>query len=303
MILLIVLLVAGAVLLGAWAASSSIESRKTVERSIQAIGQYGAASVREQEMLEPVGSRILAPVLGRLRQIAYRFTPPGYTANVKRKVVLAGSPAGFEIDRFLTLKILGLASTLVWFLLFWVVLGMNGLVGFLVVGLLGFFSFMAPDASLDRQIQTRQKRIEKGLADTLDLLVISVEAGLGFEQAIERTSAAVPGPLSDETRRMLQETRMGASRADALRALEERCQVEDVTTWVLAMLQADRFGISIARILKSQAEEMRVRWQQRAQEQAQRAPVKMLFPLGVCIFPAIFVVLLLPAGLKITETL
>ena len=304
-IMFIILLAIGAVLLGTFAVSSSLGARHSIANSLRAVEDYGgsATSVREQEMLETIGDRVLGPTSDVLLRVAKRFTPQGYIENVKRKIVLAGSPPSFEMDRFLVGKVLGIASVALWAFLAFVVLDLSTFVALLVVGGLSFISIFGPDASLDRKITTRRQAMERSLPDMLDLLVISVEAGLGFEQALDRTSEAIQGPLAEEMRRMLQEVRIGASRADASRALDERTQVDDVRTFCLAMLQADTFGISISRILKTQADEMRIRRHQRAQELAQKAPVKMLAPLAICIFPSLFVVLLLPAMIQISDAL
>jgi tight adherence protein C len=299
MIALIIVLAVAAVSCGAWAASTTLASRSGTRRSLRAMDDYQVTDVREQEMLESIGARVLAPLTRGLVDLARRVTPVGYSENVRRKIVLAGNPPGYEADRFMILKVLGFASGLLWIGLAAAFFSGNRLFAILLVGFAWGVCFFGPDVILDGRIARRRDEIERRLPDTLDLLVISVEAGLGFEQALERTAAAVPGPLSEESRRMLQETRMGASRADALRALDERTQVDDLGTFILAMLQADAFGVSISRILRSQADEIRIRRRQAAQEKSQKAPIKMLFPLAVCIFPAVFVVVLLPAVLQI----
>jgi tight adherence protein C len=130
-----------------------------------------------------------------------------------------------------------------------------------------------------------------------------VEAGLGFEQALDRTIASVPGPLTEEFSRMLGETRAGAARSDAMRALDDRTDVPEVRSFVLAILQADTFGISIGRVLRAQSEEMRIKRRQLAQEAAQKAPIKMLIPMVFCIFPALFIVVIGPAIINIKKTL
>jgi tight adherence protein C len=240
--------------------------------------------------------------VARLAALFGRFTPAGYTQTVRDRLIHAGSPAGLDVDRFMTLKVFGAVSIVFWPWFAFKFAALGGFYGIIVTGLLWAICFFGPDVWIQRKTDQRQYAIATRLPDVLDLLVISVEAGLGFEQAIDRTVDAVPGPLADEFRRMLQETRMGASRAEALRAMDERCQVPELRSFILAMLQADTFGVSIGRMLRTQADEMRIRRRQRAQEAAQKAPVKMLFPLIFCIFPSLFTVILGPAALQIMKS-
>jgi tight adherence protein C len=304
MIVLIALTFGAAMVLGVVVLSTTWQARAVSRRSLSVLDGYQLqGTVREQEVVGDIGSRVLAPVGRATARLAHRYTPVGYVEGLARKTVLAGSPAGYEIDRLLVLKVLGTASGLLWVPLIFGLLGFHGLFAFAFVGVTWGASFLGADLTVGRKIEARQHAIAVALPDVLDLLVISVEAGLGFEQAIERTASSVPGPLAEEFRRLLQETRMGASRADALRAMDERTQVEELRSFILAMLQADAFGVSIARILRTQADEMRVRRRLAAEETAEKAPIKMLFPLVFCIFPAVFVIVLGPALIAISQSL
>jgi tight adherence protein C len=183
----------------------------------------------------------------------------------------------------------------------WTYSPIGGLGRLMVTGLALAICLIGPDSILNRKVEERQYEIRRKLPDVMDLLVISVEAGLGFEQALDRTVSAVPGPLTDEFSRMLGEVRAGATRADAMRALDTRTNIPEIRSFVLAILQADTFGVSIGRVLRAQADEMRIKRRQLAQERAQKAPVKMLIPMVFCIFPALFVVVLGPAALNIAD--
>jgi tight adherence protein C len=303
MIGLIIGVAVGAVFLGAIAIGAILAERAQIRESLRRLESYQVAGARDQEMLKGFGDRILAPFSSGAMGLVRKWTPVGYVEGIRHKLVLAGNPPGYEVDRLLIFKVLGTASGIIWVPLVYFGLGFKGLELLVGIGFLWGGSFLMPDLSLGRKIEARQKEIARKLPDILDLLVISVEAGLGFEQAIDRTSASVPGPLSEEFRRMLQETRVGATRADALRALDQRTEVPELRSFILAMLQADTFGVSIARILRAQADEMRIRRRLAAQELAQKAPIKMLFPLVLCIFPAMFVVVLGPAFISISKNI
>ena len=303
MLALILAATAGAVFLGAIATGGILAERAQIRDSLRRLENYQVTGARDQEMLQSFGARVVAPFTNGIMDTIRKYTPVGYIENTRHKLVLAGNPPGYEVDRLLIFKVIGAASGIVWVPLIWMGVALDGTLGLCAIAALWVGSFLAPDLSLGRKIEARQKEIARRLPDILDLLVISVEAGLGFEQAIDRTSMAVPGPLSEEFRRMLQETRVGASRADALRALDQRTEVPELRSFILAMLQADTFGVSIARILRAQADEMRIRRRLAAQELAQKAPIKMLFPLVLCIFPAMFVVVLGPAFISISKNI
>lgn len=304
MTLLIILALIGAALgLIAYLVLAQVDERTTVRDSLRQLEGYEVENVRDQELLAPLSERALLPIIGGLTNVGRRFTPVGYTDGIRQKFIYAGSGSADAVDRFLAVRVITVALVPVVFVVMyiWNPLGLRGMSQLLVFALLALALVLGPDALLSRRVEARQLELRRSLPDVLDLLTISVEAGLGFEQALDRTINAVPGPLSDEFSRMLGEVRAGASRADAMRALEQRTNVPEVRSFVLAILQADTFGVSIGRVLRAQADEMRIKRRQLAQEQAQKAPVKMLIPMVFCIFPSLFVVVIGPAIINIRE--
>ncbi len=163
--------------------------------------------------------------------------------------------------------------------------------------------FILPDSVLNRRVDERQREILKTLSDTLDLLTISVEAGLSLNAAIAQVVQNVPGVLSSEFARMLQEIQLGVPRSDAFRHLAERTDVEELNAFALAMIQADVFGVSIASVLRTQAQQLRIKRRQRAEAKAQQTPVKIVFPLVLCVLPALFVVIIGPGAIRIAHSI
>jgi tight adherence protein C len=264
--------------------------------------RLASLSTRDDVMTQDFSESAVAPVMQGIGRFALRFTPTGWVGRAQHKLVLAGWAERMDGNTWAAIRIISLVISIV--LLFIVVPLVDGTVmRFGVAGLIIFLGYFGPEASLNRAIDGRRKEMEKTLPDIIDLLVISVEAGLGFEAAMGRVVQNVPGELSKEFSRTLQETRVGVSRHDALKAMSERTDVDDLNSFILSLVQADQFGVSIARMLRVQADEMRVRRRQRIQEKAFAAPVKMVFPMLFCIFPSIFIVILGPAAISISNTI
>jgi tight adherence protein C len=286
-----------AVALFMWIGNGVARAQKA---NIDRLGLYGKNALREETLSKSLSERAIAPVVLALGKVLNRFTPVGYLNNLQRRLILAGSPANVDAPSLVVVKVL---TTLIGIVIAFFARRVAG--SFVQNIMLIFFpillGFFGPDAWLARKIDDRRKTMQKALPDVLDMLVISVEAGLGFDAALARVVSTVPGPLSEEFFRMLQETRVGVSRRDAMRHLTDRTDLDELRSFLLAMMQAEAFGVSIARVLRVQADEMRVKRRQRAQEKAFAAPVKIVFPLVFCIFPALFVVLLGPAGIQIAS--
>ncbi len=272
-----------------------------VARSLAAVEAIRAAPADMRKDLDrPFGDRVGQPFFGWLTRIGRRFTPSDQTARMRRKLDLAGNPPEWDSDRIVAFKMLGLivggSLGVVLPLLFgsplWSI--------FLGIGL-ALLGFYAPNIVLYQAAYNRSERILKDLPDALDLLVISVESGLGFDAALSQVARNTDGPLADEFFRVLQEMQLGTSRADSMRALAERTDVSDLRGFITAMVQADSFGIPVANVLRIQAREMRTRRTQRAEEAAQKVPVKILFPLIFCILPVLFIAILGPAAIQIAN--
>lgn len=281
-----------------WIGNGVVKAQKaTVDR----LGVYGRDSLREQTLSKSLSERAVAPVVLGLGRALNRFTPVGYLNNIQRKLILAGSPGNLDAPSFVVIKVFTTLAGLV--LAFFARRAAGSFIQTVaLIGLPIVLGFFGPDAWLARKIDDRRKSMQKALPDVLDMMVISVEAGLGFDSALARVVQTVPGPLSEEFFRMLQETRVGVARRDAMRHLADRTDLDELRSFLLAMMQAEAFGVSIARVLRVQADEMRVKRRQRAQEKAFAAPVKIVFPLVFCIFPSLFIVLLGPAAIQISRS-
>lgn len=276
-----------------------------VEKSLAAIGEVQVAprDLRAQQLQRPFSERVVDPLLSSFVQVGRRFTPDERILRIRRRLDLAGNPVGWDADRILGLKAFGgLAGAVVGLVValvfgggpFWV------LVASVLFGLLGW---AVPSLWLYQTAYDRSDRIRRELPDAMDLLTISVEAGMAFDAAVAQVARKTTGPVAQEFTRVLQEMQIGTGRVQALRALADRSDVPELQSFVGAMVQADAFGIPVASVLRVQSKETRTKRSQRAEEAAQRVPIKILLPLIFCILPCLFIIILGPAVITILQNL
>jgi tight adherence protein C len=278
--------------------------RKSTPSIEDRLAEFGTldrpVTLEEIELSQPFSERVLAPIVTGLAELAMRFSPEQSRQALQHKLDLAGNP--YEMSKFVGTRILAA-----------ILLGGLGVAGLVlakdinllqrilmpVVGVgLGYYM---PVLSLGSKIRKRQKEILRSLPDALDLLTICVEAGLGFDMAMAKVAEKWDNQLSLAFNRTLQEMQLGKLRREALREMSDSMEVRDVSTFIAAIIQADQLGVSIARVLRIQSDQMRMRRRQRAEELARQAPIKMLPAIAFLIFPAIFIVLLGPAALTVKD--
>ncbi len=295
-------LFAGAILLVAFALSQRPKS-VTMRDRLETIGRANRPQVRaleEIELSKPFSERVIRPMLKRVSRLASRLTPGSSAEAIAGRLAMAGNPRNLTVELFLGLKVvlaivLAAVALLLQFLLPPLIAQPTVGSAAMYTAIVGVLGFFFPDIWIKDEARKRQKAIRKVLPDTIDVLGISVEAGLGFDMAITRICQKSSNPLTAELDKYLTEIRLGKGRREALRQIQSRTGVEDLNSFIGAVIQADQLGVSIAKILRMQSEQLRMKRRQRAEQKAQQAPLKMLFPMILFIFPSVFVVILGPS--------
>lgn len=261
--------------------------------------RYAQGGSAAQKAADP-----FAAMPGWLRALALRLSPTGIGGKLQHRLDLAGNPDRWNPDRILAIKGLGLLVLGAIGPGYSMLLGEHQPVLLILYGVVGGgIGFFLPDLLLYNAGLKRQARIQAALPEAMDMLTVCVEAGLGFDAALAQVARNTSGPLAAELARVLQEMQIGKSRTEALRAMADRTTVTEFRAFVSALVQAGELGISVAKVLREQAKELRVKRRQRAEEQAQKVPVKILFPLVACLFPALFVIIIGPGAITIMHTL
>jgi tight adherence protein C len=275
-----------------------------VQARLTQLGTMTAKNLEELELQQPFFDRTIKPLAARLSGTVARLSSTNFSERTEKRLALAGNPGEMRTADWLGIKaIVAVVTAAILFLLFGLLLG-GGILQGILLALLGLgIGYILPEFWLSGRVKKRQKLIIMQIPDALDLLTISVRAGLGFDAALGKVVEKMKGPLIDEFRRALAEVRVGKVRREALRDIVARTEVGPLTNFIGAIVQAEQLGVSISKVLQVQSEQLRIERRQRAEEQAAKAPIKMLFPLVGCIFPSLFIVILGPAIILIIGNL
>lgn len=303
LLLMGVVMIAAALVLLAAATTTDAEA-SGVGRSLAVLrAMTDAPKELTTEVDRPFSERVLEPLQARALGVGRRLSGADSADRIRRKLDLAGNPRGWDVDRVVSGKVIGAVVGLVVGVVLALLFGLSTptLVVTVLAGLV--LGFLAPGLYLYQKAYDRSQQITRDLPDAIDLMTISVESGLGFDAAVQQVARNTAGPVAEEFARVLREMQIGQGRASALRAMAERTDVADLKSFVSAMVQADSFGIPVAVVLRIQAQEMRVKRRQRAEEKAQQVPVKITVPLIFFILPCLFVAVMGPAAIGIMDGL
>jgi len=262
------------------------------------------ASLEEIELSQPFTERVIIPIVRKIGEISARFTPQKAIQDTAKKMELAGNPWPIDAATFLAIRFI-LGVVIGGFVTAMVMLAPEPNFNDNAIYIFGatFGGFFLPHLMLTSRITNRQKEIRKAMPDALDLLTICVEAGLGFDAAMSKVSEKWDNELSLAFARTIREIQLGKVRRDALKAMSDRLDIAEMTSFVAAIIQSEQLGVSMAKILRIQSDQMRIKRRQRAEEEAHKAPVKMVLPMAFLMFPTILIIVLTPAALQIMTNL
>jgi tight adherence protein C len=305
LIVLLVLVIGAAAAMVAIGLRESRGSDPLAKRLAEYAERGEVTSLEEIELSQPFMERVVYPAAQRFGELAQRFTPQNAVNEARRKLDMAGAPRWLEPTVFLASRLIfGLGLGVVMFFVFSLspTISPFSLTAMLIIGGCVFIGFFLPTMLVNRSIGRRQAVVMNAMPDALDLLTICVEAGLGFDAAMKKVVEKWDNDLSTAFARVLQEVQLGKLRREALRDMSDRLGIAEMDSFVAAVVQSEQLGVSMARVLRVQSDAMRVKRRQRAEENAQRAPVKMLLPMVFLIFPTIVIILLGPAVLQIVRS-
>jgi len=306
LLVIIAIIITGAVILTVIGLRNpEMADERALQARLEEFSQTGEQiDLRKLELSLPFSDRVIYPIARKLGELAIKFTPQNALHSISRKLELAGSPGKLDATMILALQfIAGVIFSGIVILVFAVGTTQWPLSRVVLFALLfGFLGFYFPQLWLSSKISRRQKEVRRAMPDALDLLTICVEAGLGFDAAISKVSEKWESELSLAFARVIQEIQLGKIRREALRAMADRIGLPELTSFVAAVIQSEQLGVSLANVLRIQSDQMRVKRRQHAEEEAHKAPLKMLIPMALLIFPSLMIVLLTPAALRLFQS-